>query len=124
VLLEQLLTNLLLNASDAIEDAAATIRRIRITARAAGGRVTLHVADSGPGIPPQDMHRLFDPFFTTKPSGKGTGLGLSICQGILNACGGTVRAENAPEGGAIFVLTLPCWQAPDAPPQEEACPDA
>jgi two-component system C4-dicarboxylate transport sensor histidine kinase DctB len=124
VLLEQVLTNVLLNACDAIEDAAAAIRRIRIIARAEDGCVTLHVADSGPGIPPQDMQRLFDPFFTTKPSGKGTGLGLSICQGILNACGGTIRAENAPDGGAVFILTLPRWQEPDAPPQAAARPDA
>ncbi|PPQ27032.1 sensor histidine kinase [Rhodopila globiformis] len=74
-------------------------------------RVTLAVADSGPGIPPGVMHRLFDPFFTTKPSGKGTGLGLSICQGILTKCGGTISTANAPDGGAVFTLDLACWQA-------------
>jgi signal transduction histidine kinase len=111
VLLEQVLTNLLLNARDAIEAAAPERRCIRVTAREDGGHVRLAVADSGPGIPPGVMHRLFDPFFTTKPSGKGTGLGLSICQGILAACGGTISTANAPDGGAVFTLALPRWQA-------------
>jgi two-component system NtrC family sensor kinase len=52
------------------------------------------------------MDKLFDPFYTTKEEGKGTGLGLSICQGIVEAHGGVIWAENVPGGGAAFIVQL------------------
>ena len=55
---------------------------------------------------------MFDPFFTTKPVGKGTGLGLSISYAIVEQHGGELRAGNAPEGGAVFVLSLPVLDPP------------
>ena len=61
--------------------------------------------DTGPGIPPNELGEIFDPYFTTKP--EGNGLGLWIAQQIAVAHGGDLRAENAPGGGAVFVLTLP-----------------
>jgi C4-dicarboxylate-specific signal transduction histidine kinase len=108
IALEQVLTNLLRNARDAIEARPHDARReIRIeAARAAGGFVAIRVADTGGGIPATVMDRLFEPFVTTKDIEHGTGLGLSICHGLVAAMGGTIAAENAGEG-AVFTITLP-----------------
>ncbi|WP_297366002.1 ATP-binding protein, partial [Thauera sp.] len=80
---------------------------LRISATLDDGRVRMCFDDNGPGIPAEILGRIFDPFFTTKPVGKGTGLGLSISYGIVERHGGTLAAENRPEGGARLVLTLP-----------------
>lgn len=71
-----------------------------------GKSVELRVEDAGMGIAPEHMDMLFDPFFTTKPEGQGTGLGLSICKGIVESHGGAIWVENAPGGGAIFIVRL------------------
>ena len=76
-------------------------------------RVTL--TDDGPGIPPEVLDRIFDPFFTTKEVGKGTGLGLSICYGLITDHGGKIKAENAPGGGASFIIELPLEAPADLP---------
>ncbi len=65
------------------------------------------VADTGDGIPPEDLPRVFDPLYTTKPPGKGTGLGLPILREIVDAHGGTVRLESRPGEGTIAVVCLP-----------------
>lgn len=67
--------------------------------------IRLSVADNGPGIPPSDIQRIFDPFVTTKSDGHG--LGLSIIQRLVQDHGGVIRAQNGPEGGAIFTVELP-----------------
>jgi signal transduction histidine kinase len=100
--LSQVFLNLLLNAGDAMSGAG----RVRVAARAAGGRVVVEVADGGPGIPSADLPRVFEPFFTTKAAGRGTGLGLAISQGIVEAFGGELAAANAPGGGAVFTVAL------------------
>jgi signal transduction histidine kinase len=113
--LVQVLVNLLLNAADALE--AAEPRRparIVLRARPAEQGVRLEVEDNGPGIPEAVLPRLFEPFFTTKPPGKGTGLGLALCREYLARVGGTLAAENRPEGGARFTLHLPAPPAPRA----------
>lgn len=69
--------------------------------------VVIRVADSGPGIPPEARDRIFDPFYTTKDPGRGTGLGLSICARLVEGMGGKIHLEDAPEGGAEFVVRLP-----------------
>jgi signal transduction histidine kinase len=65
------------------------------------------VRDSGRGIAPENFSKIFTPFFTTKASGEGTGLGLYVSRGIVEGHGGTIRVENAPEGGAVFTVELP-----------------
>jgi hypothetical protein len=72
-----------------------------------GDLVELIVADSGPGIPDEDLERVFDPFFTTKDPGAGTGLGLAIVARTVEDAGGIVFARRAREGGAAFVVLLP-----------------
>jgi two-component system NtrC family sensor kinase len=69
--------------------------------------LTITVADSGPGVSPEDAERIFDPFFTTKPPGKGTGLGLAIVARIVDNLGGVVWVRPAREGGAAFVMMFP-----------------
>lgn len=75
--------------------------------------IELVVADSGPGIPDEDLERVFDPFFTTKAPGEGTGLGLAIVARTVEDAGGIVFARRAREGGAAFVILLPAESLPD-----------
>jgi signal transduction histidine kinase len=77
--------------------------------------VTLLVEDNGPGFPPEVLPRLFDAFFTTKGPEKGTGLGLTISRELVERFGGTLRAENRPEGGARMRLELPVHPSPVPP---------
>lgn len=112
--LEQILTNLVLNAMDAFapeasgpgEHPADIQGRVLISARydAQAGEVALSVRDNGPGIPPEHLSRLFDPFFTTKNVGKGTGLGLSVVYGLVRGLGGQIEADN--DSGAVFTIRL------------------
>jgi C4-dicarboxylate-specific signal transduction histidine kinase len=69
--------------------------------------VRMEVADSGPGVSPEDLPRIFNPFFTTKPPGEGRGLGLSVAHSIIEEHNGRLSAENIPGGGAAFVIELP-----------------
>ena len=81
--------------------------RIIIQGQVREGEVLLSIKDNGPGIAPEAFAHLFEPFYTTKASGSGMGLGLSISAAIAETLGGRLRAANAPEGGAVFTLTLP-----------------
>src|SRR5438094_1599288 len=75
---------------------------------AAGQRgVLLYVADSGPGVPPEDREQVFDPFYTTKEPGRGTGLGLAIVARAVHDMGGVVWVDTAREGGAAFKRFFP-----------------
>jgi two-component system phosphate regulon sensor histidine kinase PhoR len=84
---------------------------IRIEAAFDGTRKALIVSDEGPGIPDEDLDRVFERFYRVDKSRArdpgGTGLGLAIVKHLIEAHGGTARAENGPRGGARFVLTLP-----------------
>jgi signal transduction histidine kinase len=97
-------TNLLLNACDAM---AETGGELTLGLAARDGRALLTVADTGPGIPPDRLHKIFEPFFTTKLGRGGTGLGLSISYEIVHRHGGTIRAESEPGRGARFTVELP-----------------
>ncbi|WP_243310416.1 c-type heme family protein [Fundidesulfovibrio agrisoli] len=106
--LEQILTNLMLNAMDALEDQGQEAPGlIQVSARTGpdGSEVLLTVRDNGPGIPPEYAGRIFDPFFTTKSVGKGTGLGLCVVYGLVRDLGGHIEVRS--EGGAVFTVGLP-----------------
>ena len=103
--LNQVWTNLLDNAVDAMEgEGTLTVR-----ARGEGDHVVVEVADTGPGMPPEVVARAFEPFFTTKDVGKGTGLGLDIARRIVvERHGGTIAVESGPgQPGTTMVVTLP-----------------
>lgn len=106
-LLSQVFLNLIVNASDAIEEAGIENGKINIQIRHLPGQVEINVIDNGPGIPADVLPRLFDPFFTTKKVGKGSGLGLSISHSIIERCGGTLQVTNPASGGACFQVRLP-----------------
>ena len=107
VQVQQVLVNLLRNSMDALAGVPREQRAIFIGSRALGGdMLEMSVADSGPGIPAEILNELYMPFKTTKGDG-GMGIGLSICRRIVEAHGGTLKAENRAEGGACFKFTLP-----------------
>ncbi len=105
VRLQQTLVNLIGNALDAMAGSEAPC--LRFHAEPGGSQVALQVIDSGPGITDEALDHVFDPFYTTKDPGQGLGLGLSISYNILRDLGGSLTAQNRPEGGACFTLTLP-----------------
>jgi signal transduction histidine kinase len=72
------------------------------------GWVRLMVADTGPGILPEELPKIFDPFFTTKE--EGTGLGLSVSYGIIRDHQGTVDVQSEPGKGTTFILTFPVME--------------
>jgi PAS domain S-box-containing protein len=120
--LEQVLLNLLLNATQAMQEARAQENEIRVSIRPdANENAVLEVADNGEGIRPDVLPRIFDPFFTTKAPGVGTGLGLSICHGIVTSLGGHIAVYSADGEGTRFSVTLPTTDAPEPaarPPSE------
>ena len=103
VQIQQVMVNLMRNAIEAMADSAEKKLHIAVTS-IDDKRVGIAVSDSGSGIDQELGDRIFDPFASTK--GDGMGLGLSICRTIIEAHGGTIRAEPNSEGGTIFRITL------------------
>lgn len=125
--LEQVITNLVFNARDAITGSGTIhIGVARTPASLNDGAVAEHVrisvSDNGPGIPAQSLDRIFEPLFTTKRNG--TGLGLAIARRLVEGQGGTLVAENRPEGGSAFHLLVPAAEqsSPAMPPLPCATP--
>jgi signal transduction histidine kinase len=85
-------------------------QNIWIELRQADKLVSVAVADDGPGVPADVVHRIFDPFFTTRVEGEGTGLGLHLSRRIAQECGGELRYEPRPGGGARFVMEIPAME--------------
>ncbi|HEY4342898.1 MAG TPA: ATP-binding protein, partial [Parvibaculum sp.] len=114
--LEQVLTNLVQNAVDAIsgigsrqqpgEMGAGKIRIAAFVSPEERDEVVLRVEDNGPGFPAGIVERALEPFFTTKPAEQGTGLGLAICDAIIREGGGRLTLGNH-EGGGFVALTMP-----------------
>ncbi|GJE46262.1 C4-dicarboxylate transport sensor protein DctB [Methylobacterium soli] len=100
--LEQVLVNLLQNALDAVGDAPAP--RVTVTVADLGERISVAVADNGPGIPETSRAQIFDAFFTTKADG--LGLGLAIARGIVEDCGGHLTVSAGEAGGSVFRMEL------------------
>jgi signal transduction histidine kinase len=100
---ELALLALVSNALDAMPGGGA----ITIRARSVASGLSLDIADTGTGIPPDLLDRIFDPWTTTKPPGQGTGLGLGIVREVVRMHGGTISARNDPAGGAVLTIELP-----------------
>ncbi len=101
--LNQVWTNILDNAADALGEQGTII----IRTRQSGDRAVIEITDDGPGIPPEDRSRIFEPFFTTKEQGHGTGLGLDIAWRIItDEHKGTIEVESDP-GATTFRVTIP-----------------
>lgn len=101
--ISQVFMNLLVNAAHAIKKQGT----ITISTRQEDGMVCVAVADTGCGIPPENLKRVFEPFFTTKEVGKGTGLGLSIVYDIVKKHGGDISVESEVGKGTTFTVRLP-----------------
>ncbi len=110
VMIEQLVVNLVRNGMDAVAPLPADRRIISVTTQERNGNLILRVADRGPGIPPEQARRLFEPFFSTKE--EGMGMGLNICRSIAELHRGRLSFEAGPDGGAVFILTLPVEMEP------------
>jgi len=100
-MLRRAMLNLVLNAVDAMPDGGT----LSIAAADDHSQITLRVADSGDGLDDEMRQRIFEPFFSTKECG--TGLGLAIVSRIAEGHGGSITADNRPEGGAVLTLHLP-----------------
>ena len=102
--MEQVFVNILVNASQAMEDGG------RITLWTGldvdGDSVIIRVEDTGQGIPEDHLGRIFDPFFSTKGP-RGTGLGLSVSYGIIEGHGGTIEVNSEEGKGTVFTITIP-----------------
>lgn len=116
--IEQVITNVVVNARDAMPDGGVlklSVYRQAVVKGAAGllglerpGQyAVIEVSDTGTGIAENDIHRIFDPFFTTKDLGKGTGLGLSIAYGIVKQHMGAITVASSPGVGTVFRIYLP-----------------
>ncbi|MBN2577219.1 MAG: HAMP domain-containing histidine kinase [Deltaproteobacteria bacterium] len=121
-LIEQALTNLVVNAVQAMPGGGTlTIRSCEEVvsppagvAATAGSYACLHVEDTGVGMTSEQLRHAFEPFFTTKDVGSGTGLGLSVAHGIVRDHGGWLAAASAPEKGSRFSMYLPASQPTEA----------
>jgi signal transduction histidine kinase len=115
--LQQILLNLFNNALEAMPDGG----RLTVGAdRLEGDLVRVIVADTGAGIPEEDLKRIFEPFFTTKTAESGTGLGLSVTYSLVQEIGGEIQVFSRVDEGTRFELVLPLVHAGEKPP--EACP--
>ena len=105
--LAQVLTNIFINAAQAMAEVARPIHRLRISTRADDEGLVISISDTGPGIPPEQLDRIFDPFFTTKKPGEGTGLGLALSSDLVSRMGGQLLVESDYGQGATFLVYLP-----------------
>ncbi len=124
--LAQVFLNLLINAAHAIDEGHVDRNRITVRTWSEGASVFVEIADTGHGIPAENLGRIFEPFFTTKKVGVGSGLGLSISKNIVTEFGGELRVESrVGEGTRLFVRLPACAATPVAlPPPQPAKPAA
>ena len=96
--------NLVSNAIDALGEGR---NQIKITTSKNGNHLQVVVADTGQGIPPENLAQIFEPFYTTKSSGQGTGLGLSTCHRVIKQLGGMIHVDSVVDKGTQFTIVLP-----------------
>ena len=109
--IQQVILNLVRNAAEAMR--GREVRRLSVDANASDSMASIRVSDSGHGIAEDVLDKLFEPFHTTKE--QGLGVGLSISRTIVEAHGGTISAQNRPEGGCSICFTLPLWSRAASP---------
>jgi signal transduction histidine kinase len=105
--LGQVFLNIVLNAAQALNEAAVRRNIVSVRSYDDGRFVVVEVADNGPGIPAEVLPRIFESFFTTKPRGIGTGLGLPISLGIVRSLGGDITVKSTQGRGSMFRVRLP-----------------
>jgi two-component system NtrC family sensor kinase len=108
--MQSVLLNIVMNALDATDSGGSITVMTNLGYSASKTEekgIEISVADTGHGIPPENLERIFDPFFTTKEVGKGTGLGLSVSYGIVERHGGSIRVQSAVGKGSTFTIWLP-----------------
>jgi len=110
--LQQVFINLIMNATQALDEAQTERATIRVLSAVQGGEVLGAIEDSGPGIPESLRSEIFAPFFTTKTRGHGTGLGLPIARDIVMQFGGNLSVGDSELGGARFEVRLPVQRPP------------
>ena len=116
--INQVFLNLVTNAAQAIDKRGEIVITTKVYE---GDKVAISVADTGCGIPQENLHKIRDPFFTTKEVGTGTGLGLSIVDEIVRSHGGQLHIESEVGKGSVFTVVLPRKQAKlDSQPSVEA----
>jgi CheY-like chemotaxis protein len=111
--LEQVLMNLVVNASDVMSDGGS----LEIRSGEEAGEVWFSLADTGPGISGEMLNRVFDPYLTTKSEAQGTGLGLAVVDGIVSVHGGRIEVDNRLGSGVEFKIFLPREEADTATPE-------
>ena len=80
----------------------------------------IEISDNGSGLQPDEAERIFDPFYTTKAPGQGTGLGLAVSARLIDGMRGQVRAEDNPDGGAVFSISLPAIDGDEVMERQES----
>ena len=111
--MQQVFVNIITNAEQAMTDAHGQ-GKLSVKTQTIGQNIRISFADTGPGMPKENLDRIFDPFFTTKEVGKGTGLGLSICFGIVHEHGGRLYAKCKSGKGATFIVDMPIIESSPA----------
>jgi signal transduction histidine kinase len=105
--LQQVLINLIMNATDALEERKQEKPSIQVRTFLSDSNVCVSIQDNGPGIPKEIQERIFEPFFTTKKEGKGTGLGLAIIDSILHQHKASIVLETEMGKGTKFTISFP-----------------
>lgn len=110
----QIITNIVNNAVDAMEESRIKDKKLNITVKSDLRYIVITVSNNGPAIPEEILNKIFDPFFTTKKEDKGTGLGLSIVSQIIKTMGGSITVSNrsATKDTVDFILNIPINQNP------------
>ena len=111
--IEQVFINLLLNATDALQDQPIVTsnqknqKSISVTSSLVDGSLSILIEDNGKGIRQEDLGKIFEPFYTTKKVGEGTGLGLWVSYGIIKSFRGEIRVQSSEGVGTTFTIRLP-----------------
>jgi signal transduction histidine kinase len=112
--LRQAFLNIFLNAIEAMPDGGT----LSVQIAAHDSRITIHVMDTGPGIPEKDIKHIFDPFYTTKDHG--TGLGLSITQRIIEEHNGKIFIKSEAGNGTVVRIEMGAWKE-EQKEKKESC---